>query len=333
MQSMWICISCVTFAMEVLSLHPYPDQRQPYRHVLERVHYNLGQTGTLKTRALADRARRNVRDQEYMLDTVHDNPSTRTRRICSVTGRLSRRAASSIVRENKLYPFHAATTSARVAAGDKHLRLQQWSSTFLNQGSYFNHQQACGQHIGLRVLIVEQNKYIKTCLRATRIIQKATGRRALVYSFLDEFYARLCTILNFCAVARYEGKTLWHGSSGLRRHKQLTVADIVHGQPFFVRDSIWRHCEACVQAEGRHFENLLWLCTVHSVRWQSPPHEQEVFKREYSEVTKEKCYKGQNDVLSLQQGTQQIFYVKANCFHFVKLDSLNNKSDMDFTKS
>jgi hypothetical protein len=47
---------------------------------------------------------------------------------------------------------------------------------------------------------------------------------------------------------------------------QVTAADTVPGQLFFVRGSIWRHCEACVQTDGGHFEQLLWLCTVHPVK-------------------------------------------------------------------
>jgi hypothetical protein len=37
---------------------------------------------------------------------------------------------------------------------------------------------------------------------------------------------------------------------------QVTAAEIVPQQPFTARESISRHCEACVQAEGGHFENL-----------------------------------------------------------------------------
>jgi hypothetical protein len=42
----------------------YLDRRLPYLRVLERVHRNLRETGTLMTRALAGRGRRNVRDEE-----------------------------------------------------------------------------------------------------------------------------------------------------------------------------------------------------------------------------------------------------------------------------
>jgi hypothetical protein len=35
------------------------------------------------------------------------------------------------------------------------------------------------------------------------------------------------------------------------------MKDVVPIQPFFVRGSIWRHCEVCGQVEGGHFEQLL----------------------------------------------------------------------------
>jgi hypothetical protein len=38
-----------------------------------------------------------------------------------------------------------------------------------------------------------------------------------VHSFLDDCDASICTPLNLCAVAIYEGKGLCHGSSSLRR--------------------------------------------------------------------------------------------------------------------
>jgi hypothetical protein len=36
-----------------------------------------------------------------------------------------------------------------------------------------------------------------------------------VYIFLDGCYASLCAALNFCDVARHEGKSLYHGVSAL----------------------------------------------------------------------------------------------------------------------
>jgi hypothetical protein len=71
----------------------YPDRKQPYRRVLERVHRNLTETGTLKTHALAGRERRNVRGEDDVLDILHDKPPTSTRHISYATGRLSQRAA------------------------------------------------------------------------------------------------------------------------------------------------------------------------------------------------------------------------------------------------
>jgi hypothetical protein len=43
---------------------------------------------------------------------------------------------------------------------------------------------------------------------------------------------------------------------------EVTGAGIAHGQLFFVRGSILSHCET----EGEHFEQLVRLCALHSVR-------------------------------------------------------------------
>jgi hypothetical protein len=63
---------------------------------------------------------------------------------------------------------------------------------------------------------------------------------------------------------------------------QVTAADIMPGL-LFVRSSIWRHCEACVQAEGRHFQNLLWLYTVGYIQStdESPPHEEKYQNKKF----------------------------------------------------
>jgi hypothetical protein len=70
--------------------HGYPERRLSYRRVLERVHCNLRETGAFMTGALAGRVRRNVRDEQDVLDIADGNPSTSTyRHIPSATGRLS----------------------------------------------------------------------------------------------------------------------------------------------------------------------------------------------------------------------------------------------------
>jgi hypothetical protein len=40
------------------------------------------------------------------------------------------------------------------------------------------------------------------------------GTDIFVYTFLDECCTRLCASLSLCVVARLEGKSLCHGSSG-----------------------------------------------------------------------------------------------------------------------
>jgi hypothetical protein len=73
--------------------------------------------------ARAGRGRRSVRDEESVLGTVHDNPSTGTRNISSGTGRLPQSAVWHILRENQLCTFHVQPVQ-ELQVGDKHLRLQ-----------------------------------------------------------------------------------------------------------------------------------------------------------------------------------------------------------------
>jgi hypothetical protein len=75
-----------------------------------------------------------------------------------------------------------------------------------------------------------------------------------VYSFVDEWYARLYTPLSFCVVARHEGKSLCHGSLSLRHLInciQVTAANILPGQMFFRPGlnltSLWGVCSGGVR--------------------------------------------------------------------------------------
>jgi hypothetical protein len=49
--------------------------RYPERHVFEAVHRRLRETGSLKPRTHVGRGRRNVQDDEVVLDAVNGNPS------------------------------------------------------------------------------------------------------------------------------------------------------------------------------------------------------------------------------------------------------------------
>lgn len=75
---------------------------------------------------------------------------------------------------------------------------------------------------------------------------------------LSVSYARLYTPRS-PAVARHEGNVY---ATEVRvfddriNRIQVTAADIVRGQLIFVRGSISRQCEACVQAGGGHLEQL-----------------------------------------------------------------------------
>jgi hypothetical protein len=83
----------------------YRDRRHPERRVFEALHRRLKETGSFNPRTHIGRGRRNVQDDEVVLDAVNDNPSSSTRRIESQTG-LSQSAVWRVLRENSLNPFH-----------------------------------------------------------------------------------------------------------------------------------------------------------------------------------------------------------------------------------
>jgi hypothetical protein len=75
MESKRICISCFfCYGNSLPALREYefryPDQRLPYRRVLERVHHNVRETVAVMTHAPDGWRRRNVRDEEDVLDIV-----------------------------------------------------------------------------------------------------------------------------------------------------------------------------------------------------------------------------------------------------------------------
>jgi hypothetical protein len=83
----------------------YPDWTHPERRVFEAVHHRLKETGSFKSRAHVGRGRRNVQDDEVVLDAVNDNLSSSTRRIASQTGR-SQSAVWRVLCENSSHSFH-----------------------------------------------------------------------------------------------------------------------------------------------------------------------------------------------------------------------------------
>jgi hypothetical protein len=146
------------------------------------------------------------------------------------------------------------------------------------------------------------------------------GQTSPSTDFLDECYARLRTALNFCAVARRKGEVCVmevRGCDDLIHHIQVTAEDILRRQLFIVRSLILCRCQACDQGEGGHFEQLLLLRRVHSVRWQAPHHT----NKKYFDVTTESTAKGTIWFPWLQQVKKLTFYVTTNCSHFVKFDN------------
>jgi hypothetical protein len=75
-------------------------------------------------------------------------------------------------------------------------------------------------------------------------------------------------------MVRYKGKSYATEvcvCSSLINSIWVTNADIVDGQLFFVRGTIWRQCEAWLQVEGGLFEQLLWLGTDIQSTDKFPP--------------------------------------------------------------
>jgi hypothetical protein len=100
----------------------YPDWRHPERRVFEAVHHRLRETGSLKPQTHIDRGRRNMQDDEVMLDAVNDNPSSSTRRIASQTG-LSQSVIWRVLHVNSSHPFHLQPMQG-LQSGDKEHHLE-----------------------------------------------------------------------------------------------------------------------------------------------------------------------------------------------------------------
>jgi hypothetical protein len=90
--------------------------------VFEAVHSRLKETGSFKQRTHVGRGKRNVQDDEVVLDAVNDNPSNCTRRIASQTG-LSQSAVWPVLRENSLHLFLLKSVQG-LQSGDKLRRLE-----------------------------------------------------------------------------------------------------------------------------------------------------------------------------------------------------------------
>jgi hypothetical protein len=90
--------------------------------VFEAVHHKPRKTDLFKPRTHAGCGRRNVTDDEVVLDAVNNNPSSSTRRIASQTG-LCQSAVWHMLRENSLHPFHLQPVQ-ELQPGDKERRLE-----------------------------------------------------------------------------------------------------------------------------------------------------------------------------------------------------------------
>jgi hypothetical protein len=129
-------------------------------------------------------------------------------------------------------------------------------------------------------------------------------------SFLEECYARLCTPLSLCSVARHGGKcyaTEVRVCADLINRIQVTAADIVAERPFFRQGlnltSLW----GMSWGTGRTLRTSLWLCTVQPVRYHTNKmySKRSTLKWRLINATEDRIW-----YLLLQQGRQLTFYVK-----------------------
>jgi hypothetical protein len=100
----------------------YPDRRHPQRRVFEAVKRRLRGTVSFKPRTHVGHGRRNVQDDEVVLDAVNDNPLSSTSRIASHTS-LSQSSVWRVLRKNSLHPFHLQPVETQ-QPGDKERHLK-----------------------------------------------------------------------------------------------------------------------------------------------------------------------------------------------------------------
>jgi hypothetical protein len=134
------------------------------------------------------------------------------------------------------------------------------------------------------------------------------GTNFSVYSFLGERCARLYTTKRLCHSEAWVYATEVWVCEYLINRIRMSAADIV---ACLVRGSVWRHCEACGQAEGGHFEQLLRLCSAHSVRWEVPT--TRTGSRPAMKWRLKNATKGRIWFVSLQWGINWQFNDETNC--------------------
>jgi len=108
---------------------------------------------------------------------------------------------------------------------------------------------------------------------------------------------------------------------------QFTGADIAPRQLFFVRGSIWRHCEASIQA-GKDtskscYDNDTFSPLTGPRLTNKKYSKRSTLKWQLKNVAKDRIL-----FLSLQQR-----YQLTNSFQFVKFDIRDNKNDINAQKS
>jgi hypothetical protein len=112
--------------------------------------------------------------------------------------------------------------------------------------------------------------------------------------------------------------------------------DVFTLMSIFIIVIVWRGLSAECSWRYRKLKRSCQTRTVVPVtnRYDgSPPHKQKssLIKIKYSKLTIEKSYEGQYllSFFHCKQVNQLTCCVKTNCFHFVKIDNRNNKSDVN----
>lgn len=103
--------------------HLYPNRIVPNWKIFERLHRQLGETGTFYSNNHGGRPQTiSVEQEEEILVRIAENPQLSTRRLQAAT-RISKSAVSRIIHRENLYPFHFSPVQNLLPA-DEPLRLQ-----------------------------------------------------------------------------------------------------------------------------------------------------------------------------------------------------------------
>lgn len=106
--------------------------------------------------------------------------------------------------------------------------------------------------------------------------------------------------------------------------------DVFMFKSLYINVIVWPGLRADMRVRGSADLQFGYQIPPPQVQTSHHHTNREVLKNNYSAVTTENCYKGQNPLsfLIYKKGYKLTCYIKTHCFHFVKISSHNNKSDI-----